>query len=68
MTSLVDTCKPHFYYIKMGCEGVFNTRTCYHDDTNDSALIVTEIFVFTLKCVFHPSSIVQLAGTAGNDR
>ena len=25
--------KPHFYYIKVGCKGVFITRTCYHDGT-----------------------------------
>ena len=22
-------CKPQFYYIKVGCKGVLNTRTCY---------------------------------------
>ena len=24
-------CKPQFYFIKMGCKGVFITRTCLHD-------------------------------------
>ena len=24
--------KPQFYYIKVGCKGVFITRTCYPDD------------------------------------
>ena len=24
-------CKPQFYYIKVGCKGVFSTRTCYPD-------------------------------------
>ena len=36
-------CKPQFYYIKVGCKGVFITRTCYHDDKLihwDSALLV----------------------------
>ena len=23
---------PQFYYIKVGCKGVFITRICYHDD------------------------------------
>ena len=23
--------KPHFYYIKVGCKGVFVTRTCFRD-------------------------------------
>ena len=28
---LVYPCKPQFYYIKVGCKGVFITRTCYPD-------------------------------------
>ena len=24
-------CKPQFYYIKVGCKGVFVTRTCFRD-------------------------------------
>ena len=24
-------CKPEFYYIKVGCKGVFVTRTCFCD-------------------------------------
>ena len=31
----VYPCKPQFYFIKVGCKGVFITRTCLHD-TNDS--------------------------------
>ena len=27
----VYPCKPQFYYIKVGCKGVFVTRTCFHD-------------------------------------
>ena len=23
--------KPQFHYIKLGCKGVYITRTCYHD-------------------------------------
>ena len=23
--------KPQFYYVKVGCKGVFVTRTCFHD-------------------------------------
>ena len=26
--------KPHFFYIKVGCKGVFITRTCYPDDVH----------------------------------
>ena len=29
----VNPCKPQFYYIKVGCKGVFVTRTCFRDDT-----------------------------------
>ena len=25
----VYPCKPQFYYIKVGCKGVFVTRTCF---------------------------------------
>ena len=27
----VYPCKPQFYYIKVGCKGVFVTRTCFRD-------------------------------------
>ena len=29
----VYPCKPQFYYIKVGCKGVFVTQTCFRDDT-----------------------------------
>ena len=29
----VYPCKPQFYYLKVGCEGVFIIRTCLHDVT-----------------------------------
>ena len=41
--------KPHFFYIKVGCKGVFITRICYPDDLVDS-----HIEVMTLVC--HPTS------------
>ena len=25
-------CIPQFYYIKVGCKGVFVTQTCFHDE------------------------------------
>ena len=28
---IVYPSKPHFFYIKVGCKGVFITRTCYPD-------------------------------------
>ena len=30
----VYPCTPQFPYIKVGCKGVFITRTCLHDETN----------------------------------
>ena len=29
---IVYPCKPQFYYIKVGCKGLFVTRTCFRDD------------------------------------
>ena len=29
---IVYPCNPQFYYIKVGCKGVFVTRTCFPDD------------------------------------
>ena len=31
----VYPCTPQFHYIKVGCKGVFITRTCLHDAEND---------------------------------
>ena len=28
---IVYPCKPQFYYIKVGCKGVFVTRTCFRN-------------------------------------
>ena len=28
----VYPCKPQFYYIKVGCKGVYITWTCFHDE------------------------------------
>ena len=28
----VYPCKPQFYYMKVGCKGVYITWACYHDD------------------------------------
>ena len=28
----VYPCKPQFYYIRIGCEGVQITQVCYHDN------------------------------------
>ena len=27
-------CTPQFHYTKVGCKGVYITRTCYHDALN----------------------------------
>ena len=31
----VYPCKPQFYYIKVGCKGVYITRTCYPDESKE---------------------------------
>ena len=30
----VYPCKPQFYYIKVGCKGVFITQTCFRDESD----------------------------------
>ena len=30
----VYPCKPHFYYIKVGCTGVFMSQTCFCDEAD----------------------------------
>ena len=44
-------CKPQFYYIKVGCKGVYNTRTCYHDGLN----AITETSPFKSDPRFPPT-------------
>ena len=34
----VYPCKPQFYYIKVGCKGVFVTRTCFRDGAGSTPL------------------------------
>ena len=34
----VYPCKPQFYYLRMGCEGVQITQVCYHDKQHDQGL------------------------------
>ena len=36
---IVYLCKPQFYYIKVGCKGVFVTRTCFRDETESRVLL-----------------------------
>ena len=35
----VFPCIPQIHYIKVGCKGVFVTRTCFHDAASKSALL-----------------------------
>ena len=39
----VYPCKPEFYYIKVGCKGVFITRTCFRDATSAGYLKYSKI-------------------------
>ena len=34
----VYPCKPQFYYIKVGCKGVFVTQTCFRDEWGEVSL------------------------------
>ena len=39
----VYPCKPQFYYIKVGCKGVFVTRTCFRDENSSLFEAVTSV-------------------------
>ena len=49
----VYPCKPQFYYIKVGCKGVFVTRTCFHDVQNSKGYTP-----FPMACCI-PSNFVR---------
>ena len=42
----VYPCKPQFYYIKVGCKGVFVTRTCFRD-VFVNLVKITILFILT---------------------
>ena len=41
--------KPQFYYIKLGCKGVFVTRTCFRDEVQVSVFVCFPQIKSTLK-------------------
>ena len=43
----VYPCTPQFYYIKVGCKGVFITRTRFHDDL--SCIDIEMIIIIDLR-------------------
>ena len=44
----VYPCKPQFYYIKVGCKGVFVTRTCFRDVMDFCKLYTSVIIHYTI--------------------
>ena len=40
----VYPCTPQFYYIKVGCKGVYITRTCYPDALSENMATGQSIF------------------------
>ena len=40
---IVLPCKLHFHHIKVGCEGVFITQTCLHDESVKQALCIIHV-------------------------
>ena len=50
----VYLCKPQFYYIKVGCKGIFISRTCFHDEIRFKILFFN--FHAVIKKVESPSS------------
>ena len=41
-------CKPQFYYIKVGCKGVFTTWTCCPDDGSLWRLVALIVIGFNM--------------------
>ena len=46
----VYPCKPQFYYIKVGCKGVYITRTCLHD-VKACPEVVSWNDILTMTCI-----------------
>ena len=46
-------CKPQFYYIKVGCKGVFVTRTCFHDASKGIKTLIIAFVSKTGQLVAH---------------
>ena len=42
-------CKPQFYYIKVGCKGLFVTRTCFLDEHDILNYLLTVRFQFEVE-------------------
>ena len=69
-------CKSHFYYIKVGCKGVFVTRTCFRDGVLFSChiqyfvfhrhLYITKKLTFKLSCVMRKPAFCIYAKTVAN--
>ena len=38
-------CTPQFYYIKVGCKGVFITRTCLHYEHRGCIFVYTKLII-----------------------
>ena len=46
----VYPCKPQFYYIRMGCEGVQITQVCYHDRQHDICVDISKSYIIYSQC------------------
>ena len=44
--------KPHFVYIKVGCKGVFITRTCYPDELLQGIYYLGISFLYVIYDIF----------------
>ena len=63
----VYPCKPHFYYIKVGCKGVF-TRTCFHY-VSPISTIESNKHVYNLSSIMRtPTFYLLLSESKGADQ
>ena len=72
----VYPCKPQFYYIKVGCKGVFVTRTCFRDDlqiilftaVKNCSILHGHVFVMIRKLYANmPMQYTAISGGCKND-
>ena len=51
-------CKPQFYYIKVGCKGVYFTRPCYHDASEHAAYFHVQAKIVRVRfCFLHKTKL-----------
>ena len=62
-------CQPQFYYIKVGCNGIYITRTCYPDEWLKSVEIKANLCKRDSACVILRIRVLDLVKfTSGREK